>query len=67
MMDKWKERICEIINNVDVNILDMYFQLVSECLKGTTNPEQRFQYIIENVQGKHFLTKVNHSMFQKVL
>ena len=57
MMDKWKERICEIINNVDVNILDMYFQLVSECLKGTTNPEQRFQYIIENVQGKTFSDK----------
>ena len=53
-MDKWKERISEIINNIEINILDVYFQLFSECLKEITNPEQRFQYIIENVQGKTF-------------
>lgn len=30
-MDKWEERISEIINNVETNILDVYFQLFSEC------------------------------------
>lgn len=58
MMDnKWKERVCEIINNIGTNVLDVYFQLVSECLKGTTNPEQRFRYIVEIVQGKTFSKK----------
>lgn len=57
MMDNWKERICEIINNMETNVLDVYFLLFSECIKGTTDPEQRFQYIIEAVQGKTFLEK----------
>lgn len=56
-MDKWKERISEIINNVETNILDVYFQLFSECLKETTNPEQRFKYIIQNVSEKTFSEK----------
>lgn len=54
MMGKWKERISEIINNIEMNILDVYFRLFSECLKDTTNPEQKFRYIIENVQGTTF-------------
>ncbi len=54
MMDKWKNQIDEIINNVETNILDIYFQLVSECLKGALDPEQRFQYILEAVQEKTF-------------
>lgn len=56
-MDKWKERICEVIDSIEINVLDVYFQLVSECIKGTTNPEERFQYIIEAVQGKTFSEK----------
>ena len=33
MMDNWKKRVCEIVNNTEMNVLDVYFLLVSECLK----------------------------------
>lgn len=56
-MDKWKDRICEIINDVDTNVLDVFFLLISECLKGAMDVEQRFQYIIENAQRKTFSNK----------
>lgn len=57
MNNNWKERICEIINDIETNVLDVYFLLFSECLKGTPDPELRFQYIIEAVQEKVFLEK----------
>ena len=57
MMDNWKKRVCEIVNNTEMNVLDVYFLLVSECLKEASDPEQRFQYIIEAVQEKTFLEK----------